>query len=181
MCKALDYPAIAAAATMRLAGNHQAIAHMQRYLKGNGIDFIENAFLAKVLQEDAGVQSAIARNIPKGRKTFAGHFFLRQSDYALSDPFLAWGGVRRLDFEVNFSSGTLHVWFQDRYEWHPYYPGIYTVHAEDATRETNCVHAAFVEMKTRGAKDYWMIGEATVPASVLPAAAGSAPDKGIAI
>jgi hypothetical protein len=33
-------------------------------------------------------------------------------------------------------------------------------------------HAAFVELKSSGAKDYWMKGEATVPLSVIVPAGG---------
>ena len=34
-------------------------------------------------------------------------------------------------------------------------------------RETNCVHAALVELQTTGASDFWMKGEATVPLSLF--------------
>jgi hypothetical protein len=64
----------------------------------------------------------------------------------------------------------MHVWFQDFYEWHPVYP-FYTFMAGDVVRETNCVHAALVELKSSGAADFWMKGEATVPVSVITAGA----------
>jgi hypothetical protein len=45
---------------------------------------------------------------------------------------------------------------------------------DDAARETNCLHAALVELKSSGAADFWMKGEATVPLiTVLPASPGS--------
>jgi hypothetical protein len=67
-----------------------------------------------------------------------------------------------LDYEVNRAAGTVHVWFQDRYEWHPVGFG-YKRFPDDVRRGTNCVHAAMVEMKASGAKDYWMVGDAVVP------------------
>ena len=69
-----------------------------------------------------------------------------------------------------------HFWGAGhRYEFHPYYPSLYAVipddptvplpdqHTGDVWRETNCVHAAMVELKDEGAADFWMIGQATVP------------------
>ncbi|TWT02002.1 hypothetical protein [Reyranella sp. CPCC 100927] len=182
LCKKLDYPSFATAAIGKLVGPGLARArlHMQRYLGGTGRDMDQSDYLAKVLRQDKGVLTAIAENIPKGMKTgvFAGNFFLDQGAYAMEEARLAWGGIYRLDFEVNFTAGTLRVWFMDRYEWHPYYPGLYTLckeDLEDGPRETNCVHAAFVEMKSRGAADYWMFGAATVPASLLPDKIGVVP------
>ena len=71
------------------------------------------------------------------------------------------------DFEMDFDAGTVHVWFQDRYEWHPFYPALYPVKAGDVARPTNCLHAAMVELKSSGAADFWMKGEATVPLNVI--------------
>ena len=34
-------------------------------------------------------------------------------------------------------------------------------------RDTNCVHAALVELKSQGAADFWMIGEATFPLTLF--------------
>ena len=45
-------------------------------------------------------------------------------------------------------------------------------------RETNCVHAALVELKSGGAADYWMKGEATIPLGDLAVPVKSKPDKG---
>ncbi len=76
-----------------------------------------------------------------------------------------------MDYEVGFSRDIVRVWFQDRYEWHPFYPKLYDVqggtgefpHAGDGPRPTNSIHAAMLEMKDRkdgkpNAKDYWMKG-----------------------
>ncbi|HEV3198155.1 MAG TPA: hypothetical protein VGZ73_09615, partial [Bryobacteraceae bacterium] len=62
---------------------------------------------------------------------------------------------------------------------HPYYPGLYLVQSDDSpARETNCLHAAFVEMKSQGAADFWMIGEASVPLKGIAGATlgGNLPD-----
>ncbi len=74
-----------------------------------------------------------------------------------------------MDYDADLGRDTIHVWFKDRYEWHPVYPGLYTkMHGDDDDpRDTNCIHAAMVEMKDKGAADYWMKGEVTVPLSPL--------------
>jgi hypothetical protein len=101
------------------------------------------------------------------------HFPFLQSDYVNQDLRFAFGAIDRLDFEVDLASGTVHAWFQDRYEWHPVYP-FYKQFADDTfggfARETNCVHAALVELKSTSARDFWMKGEATVPLSALASA-----------
>jgi hypothetical protein len=63
----------------------------------------------------------------------------------------------------------------DRYEWHPVGFG-YRRLSDDARRDTNCVHAAAVELKSAGAADYWMIGDVVLPlTSIMPAPAPTAP------
>lgn len=150
-----------------------ALQHLNHYLStGGGADFNENANLDRMLRTDVGVQRAIARVIPVGAARsgkVARSLKLEQDDYDSQDFRFAFGAIDRLDVEADFGAGTLHAWFQDRYEWHPVYPW-YTAEPGDVARETNCVHAALVELKAGGvAKDYWMKGEATVPLSVLPA------------
>lgn len=43
---------------------------------------------------------------------------------------------------------------------------------QHGARDTNCVHAALVELRSSGAADVWMKGEATVPLSVIRPAKG---------
>jgi hypothetical protein len=152
--------------------------HLEWYLStGKGADFDEDANLDRMLRTDVGVQAAILALLPSPQPssgTFAAHRKIEQGNYANQDFRFAFGAIDRLDVEVDWSAKTLHAWFQDRYEWHPVYPGLYTKHADDEARETNCVHAALVELQSTGAADYWMKGEATVP---LPAPAPSAPTK----
>lgn len=153
-----------------------ALQHLNWYLSvGKGADFIEDKYIADWLTRDRGAQAAIARAMPSGVTTgqFVGSFKFEQKDYADDaagqDFCFAWGAIDILDFEVDFDAGTIHVWFQDRYEWHPYYPKLYPPEPGDLCRETNCLHAALVELKSAGADDFWMKGEATVPLSLIVA------------
>jgi hypothetical protein len=143
--------------------------HFTYYLAGSGEDFDESANIDSWLRHDTGIQSAIARRIPKSqtRGRFVDWLEVTQDVYKNRDFQFAFGAIDILDFEVNFDAGTVRVWFQDFYEWHPFYPGLYTPLPGDGVRDTNFVHAALVEMKNQGAADYWMKGEATVPLSVI--------------
>ncbi len=138
--------------------------HLRWYFTGGGAEFVEDSNLELMLRTDSGVQKKITRNIPSGRSSgiFTDHVTITQDNYSDEDFQYAFGEIDRLDFEVDFAAGTLHAWFQDRYEWHPVYP-FYKRMAGDYLRDTNCVHAAAVELKNDGAKDYWMKGEATIP------------------
>jgi hypothetical protein len=146
------------------------LKHLMWYTSGSGADFVEDANLEALLRIDAGVQALLGRLIPstapRGGK-FTGNTRVEQRDYQDQDFRYSFGAIDRLDFEVDFTAGTVHAWFQDRYEWHPVYPGLYDLKSKDEVRETNCVHAALVELKTGGANDYWMKGEATVPLSLF--------------
>jgi hypothetical protein len=106
--------------------------------------------------------------IPKGQTTgtYTGHVEVTQQDYTDQDFRFAFGAIDRLDFKVDFDTKTIKVWFQDRYEWHPVGTG-YELKPGDVARDTNCVHAAAVELKKDGARDYWMKGEATLPLDAI--------------
>src|SRR5262245_59778349 len=65
------------------------------------------------------------------------------------------------------SSGTVEIWFEDTYEWHPPYTGYGC--PEKKPRGTHFGHAALVQMKTRGAQDFQMRGKATFPMKIFPA------------
>jgi outer membrane protein OmpA-like peptidoglycan-associated protein len=146
-----------------------ALEHLNWYLgNGGGADFDENANLAAMLRTETVLHNRIKAHIPIGRSsgTTAFHFPFFQSDYDSQDLRFSFGAIDRLDFEIDFVAGTVHAWFQDRYEWHPVYP-FYSKFPDDRVRSTNCVHAALVELKSGGARDYWMKGEATVPLNVF--------------
>jgi hypothetical protein len=146
------------------------LQHLLWYLTGGGADFVEDANLDSMLRTDTGVQALVAKLIPSTAPAsgkFTGHVKVEQANYRDQDFRFSFGAIDRLDCEVDFAAGTVHVWFQDRYEWHPFYPGLYAAFSDDSARETNCVHAALVEEKTQGAADFWMKGEATVPLSLF--------------
>lgn len=148
-----------------------ALDHLNWYLgNGQGADYVENTNLDRLLRTDTGVQALLAGLIPPSAPVsgrFTSHVEVQQSHYQNQDFRYAFGAIDRLDFEVDFTAGTVHAWFQDRYEWHPVYPGLYAALPGDVVRETNCVHAALVELQAGGARDFWMKGEATVPLSLF--------------
>ena len=141
-----------------------AAEHIQWFYKGGGATYDENTNLRLLLRTDEGVQKKIAKAIPSGQTsgTYTGFVAITQADYADEEFQYAFGQIDRLDFEIDFDAGTVHAWFQDRYEWHPVYP-VYEKFDDDYPRPTNCVHAAAVELKAGGARDYWMKGEVTLP------------------
>jgi len=149
-----------------------ALAHLNYYLAGTASDYVEDTNIENWIKTDAGIQTKLVKSFPSTPSgVFTGSFKVEQVDYDDQDYRYAFGAIDILDFEVDFGKGTIHVWFQDFYEWHPVYPGLYVAMAGDAARETNCVHAALVELKSSGAADFWMKGEATVPLSVVTAGA----------
>jgi len=178
VCRAGEpWHVVAAALLAEFGDKPLAKHHLEWYLsKGKGADYDENANLERMLRTDAGVQRAIAAALPGGARTGTVAFNLKieQGHYSNQDFRFAFGAIDHLDVEVDFAAGTLHAWFRDCYEWHPYYPALYTAFPDDGSRQSNCVHAALVELKSSGAADFWMQGEATVPLSVLPLGTGAA-------
>ena len=173
LCKVSDPAELMAAASMAgFLGKPLASAHLRWFFTGGGADFVEDANLELMLRTDGKVQAKVAARVPKGRTsgTFAGHVMLLQADYEDEDFAYSFGAIDRLDFEFDFDAGTLHAWFQDRYEWHPVYP-FYARLPGDEVRPTNAVHAAGVELKSRTARDYWMKGEVTIPLQAIQSTA----------
>lgn len=161
---------MAAAAAWALHDKPLAREHLEWFLhKGAGGDFVEDKNLELMLKTDAGVQALIRSLFPKGQSsgTFSRHLTISQSDYDEDDFQYAFGAIDRLDFEVDFAVGSLHAWFMDRYEWHPFYPSIYPKMDGDFPRSTNAIHAAAVELKAGTARDFWMKGEVTIPLKAI--------------
>jgi hypothetical protein len=110
-----------------------ALAHLKWYLSnGQGRDFVEDDNIRACLERDAGVRHVLAAEIRNRIETrhhssgrWAHHIELSQSSYSIQDFQYSFGAIDRLDFEVDFDDGTVHVWFQDRYEWHPVYKALY--------------------------------------------------------
>lgn len=147
-------------------------AHLDHYLTGGGVNMAED--LDDVIRRDSGVRTVLAAAITSSP---AGSVMISQADYAVDDFRNAFGAIDRMDYEVDAAAGTVHVWFQDRYEWHPAGYG-YSRLPGDGVRGTNCVHAAAVEMQSSGAADYWMFGNATVPLSLITGATGAGSGSG---
>jgi Domain of unknown function (DUF4157) len=148
----------------QLAGKPAALSHINWYLSGGGADYNEDANLDRWARSDEHFR----RNLMVARIAFAsssnrGWVRVDQAFYGSEEFRLAFGAIDRMDFEIDEVAGTIHLWFKDRYEFHPYYPSLYTRFPDDEARETNCVHAAMVELKSEGAADFWMIGQATLP------------------
>ncbi|HEY9639178.1 MAG TPA: hypothetical protein V6C57_01775 [Coleofasciculaceae cyanobacterium] len=144
-----------------LAGLPLAQKYFDHYLVGGGKTM--NADLEDVIRRDPKVRRKLKALVKKHRSGFTK---IHQSDYAVRDFQFAFGAIDRLDFEVNKASDLVHLWFMDRYEWHPVGFG-YTKFRDDTLRSSNCLHAAMVELKSSGAADYWMVGDSVLPLSLL--------------
>ena len=138
-----------------------ALRHLRWYLFGGGADFPENDNFARFVRTSEHFRRNFAV-VRRGR--IRDSMQVPQAFFGPSDEDFrfSFGAIDRMDFEVDEVAGTVHLWFKDRYEFHPVYP-FYTRFTDDEVRETNCVHAAMVELKAEGAADFWMIGETTVP------------------
>jgi hypothetical protein len=130
--------------------------HLIWYRHMGGADYDEDANLLAMIQEDSRVRAKLLSNVCAGASE--GSFTLEDDDYDEEKFKQSFGAIDQVDWEVDAPGLDVHVWFQDRYEWHPVYP-FYTQFSDDYLREDNCVHAAMVELKSEGAADFWMKGE----------------------
>jgi hypothetical protein len=142
-------------------------------LNGGGKDFVEDDNIKEWVTHDSGIRQRLKREIfpRRGRARTQGESFFSQTEYAKDeagqDFRFAFGNIDKVDFEVDLSDRTLRVWFKDPYEWHPFYPKLYHPKPGDAARDDNAVHAALVEMQDQGVSDFWMVGVAEVPLSLI--------------
>jgi hypothetical protein len=176
ICALNSAEAVAGSAAVTLAFEDEALNHVIWYLGGIGMDYDEDVNLSNLVKTNTHFQEWLRKFLPSRIPTkgwWAQHFSPGQSDYDDDDIYSSWGTVDRLDVLADYSKRLVYLWFKDRYEWHPYYPGppdLYTVKSGDEPRPDNCVHAAMVEQKSnpdQSAADYWMIGKATVPFETL--------------
>lgn len=152
-----------------------ALRHLNWYLRdGRGQDFKEDQSIAQWVRVDWGLRKRLStfvrENVNAGRTPrHHGWLLFENGMYAkeAEDYLYAFGTIDRLDVEYDMAAKTVKIWFKDSYEWHPVCEGCYTKFADDEVRVTNSLHAALVQMKDRGAADYWMLGEATFPMSQL--------------
>jgi hypothetical protein len=138
-----------------------ALRHLRWYLTGGGAEFNENANLDRFVRSS----ETFRRNFAAVRRfQTRGFMEVPQAFYGPGDRDFqfSFGAIDRMDYEIDQIAGTIHLWFKDRYEYHPVYP-FYSHFPDDEVRSTNCVHAAMVELKDQGAADFWMVGEATFP------------------
>jgi hypothetical protein len=156
----------------------RAADHVDHYKTSGGANYNEDANLLDAVLNQKGFVQLLKGFLPSkipAKGWWWAHLFMEQGDYAPRDSDLtySWGAIDRLDMLVDYTHWHVYLWFKDRYEWHPVYPGIYDKLPGDEVRPTNCVHAAFVELKPGAGKfssdaaDYWMIGKTTVPLSSI--------------
>lgn len=146
-----------------------ALKHLLWYLSdGRGQELNEDENIEKWVRSDRHIREKVARfitaNVQRGPR-FSGFFPFVQEEFFDQDFRFAFGTIDRLDIEVDFVLKTVKLWFMDSYEWHPVCAGFYNQEPDDKVRVTNSLHAALVELKSQGAADYWMVGEATLPLS----------------
>lgn len=152
-----------------------ALRHLNWYLRdGRGQDFKEDQNIANWVRVDWGLRKRLStfirQNVNAGRSPrYHGWLLFDIGMYAreAEDYHYAFGTIDRLDVEYDMAAKTVKIWFKDSYEWHPVCEGYYARLADDEVRVTNSLHAALVQMKDRGAADYWMLGETTFPMSQL--------------
>jgi hypothetical protein len=153
------------------------IAHLDWFLKdGNCNDFVEDKNIERWLLTDSGIRGALRNEIlrfnpanndnPRSWKS-KGIIKFDQSQYQNDEFRATFGAIDKVLCELHFGDGSIHVWFKDRYEWHPFYPNLYPVKGGDEPRDDNCLHAAGVECKSGTARDFWMVGEAFVPMRLI--------------
>jgi hypothetical protein len=143
-----------------------ALRHLLWYLNaGHGRDFSENENFERFVRQSEHFRRNFAV-MRRGRNR--GFIEVPQAFFGANDQDFrfSFGAIDRLDYEFDDVTGTVHLWFKDRYEYHPVYP-IYTRFPDDEVRDTNCVHAAMVELKTQGAADFWMVGDIRVPSRLF--------------
>ncbi len=158
---------VASAMTAVFRDKPVALVHLYWYLRdGRGQEFNEDANIEGWVRADAGIRSKIMEFVNVNRSNglrYTGFIAYWQADYKNEDYRYAFGSIDRLDIAVDWVLKTVKLWFMDSYEWHPVCPGFYEKKDDDFVRTTNSMHAALVEMKSKGAADYWMVGEATMP------------------
>jgi hypothetical protein len=140
-----------------------ALRHLRWYLNAGGADFYENENINRWVHSDERFRRTFSA--VRGSQT-RGFMEVQQGFFGNEDFKFSFGTIDRMDYEVDEIAGTIHLWFKDRYEYHPVYP-FYRQFPDDEVRDTNCVHAALVELKSEGAADFWMIGEATFPLTLF--------------
>jgi hypothetical protein len=164
-----------------LEGEGIAEDHLKHYLSGAGGELNQNSNLKAMINEDDKVRQLVSFNIGQGLKKsqHTGHFMIQQGHYDEQEYKYAFGGIDRVDWRYNPASKTVKLWFQDPYDFHPVYgtsklTNVYTYFGkgDDIIRDTNCMHAAAVEVLKKpgdaeGAAVFIMKGEAVFSINVF--------------
>lgn len=115
--------------------------------------------LQTLLKDDKKVNQRVQIEIVKSlkRKILKGIIPIKQSHYGVEDYKNSLGAIN-LNYEIinpnSFNSlkkVKVKIWFKNLYRWHP-----------EANRKTKCVHIAAENLKLKGAKEFYMIGEAII-------------------
>lgn len=162
-----------------LGGEPTALAHFDNYLAGGGGMVNEDKILKDWIESSEHSRGVIAKRIKDHRQpadaTAEFSFEYNATMYDDDNIKDTFGTIDTLDVFADFIKGTVELWFEDTYEWHPSYSQ-YTkpfkcpdTNAKGAVqRDTIFLHAAMVQMKTRGAKDFKMRGNAKFTMKIFP-------------
>lgn len=165
---------VAEAALLGLLGKRMATFHYNYYLTGKGGVVNEDENLKEWIEGDSNARKVIARRISDARRGSESPvktmFHFDQQFYGDDDARSSFGGIPNLEVLADFVMGTVEIWFEDIYEWHPTYSQYIKPMKCDITaaRDTIFLHAALVQMKSRGAKSFQMRGRAKFPMKSFP-------------
>ena len=156
---------------LSVAGGPVSMMHLNWFLHGHGADFVEDDNIDRWINVDSKLRDRVADFVRRnmgGKQPFSSSIWFGQSDYGSTEYAYAFGTIDTLCIEFDMNTRYVKIFFKDIYEWHPVCEPFYgTPKTGDAVRGDNSLHAAMVEMKDKGARDYWMIGEAIRPMSVF--------------
>jgi hypothetical protein len=163
-------------ARLALPFNRMAQGHFEHYLTGAGATVNEDENIKNWIKGDANARKVIAKRIREKRRNNESNvrvmFTFEQLMFEDSDARNSFGAIDNLEAAADFVMGTVDVWFEDTYEWHPpysqYKPRCPDIGTPGAKRDSNFDHAALVQMKTRTAKDFQMRGRASFPMKIFP-------------
>jgi hypothetical protein len=148
--------------------------HLAYYLGGRGGVVNEDNNLKWWVEGDSNARKVISRRIMEKRRgnesPVSVMFEFDQKFFDHDDARQSFGTIDNLEVAADFVMGTVEIWFEDTYEWHPPYSQ-YTKPfrcPDNVPRDTNFGHAALVQMKTRGAKDFQMREKAKFPMKLFP-------------
>ena len=155
-----------------LGGEPTAIAHFDHYLSGKGGTVNDDKVLKDWVEGSSHTRGVIAKRIKQrrgpGEATAEFDFEYNSTMYDDENIQDSFGTIDTLNVFADFIKGTVELWFEDSYEWHPTYSQ-YTQPAKcpntnaagQVHRVTGFLHAAMVQMKKRGARDFLMRANAT--------------------